>query len=131
MDSAFLHRGGENLALLTFLSSHDPGGLHTMNQEESWTITLLVPSLTYPPRITLTTHLRSHHDADDAQPFPKTQIHREAVFITARVAACGSMCPFKGDGVGAHPGPFFFLSQSLFITAPSHRQQNKRMPLRS
>lgn len=50
MDGAFLQRGGENLALLTLLSSHDPRGLHTMKQEESWTITLLVPSLTYPPR---------------------------------------------------------------------------------
>lgn len=32
MDGAFLQRGGENLALLTLLSSHDPRGLHTMKQ---------------------------------------------------------------------------------------------------
>lgn len=46
MKGAFLHRGGEDLALLTLLSIHDPRGLQAMKQEESWTITLLLPSLT-------------------------------------------------------------------------------------
>lgn len=83
---------------------------------------------TCPPSTALTRYLRTHRDADHAQPFPKTQIHREAVFIIARAAAYGPMCPFKVNGVGAHPGPLFFLSQSLFITAPGHWQQNKGTP---
>lgn len=77
---------------------------------------------TYPPSTTLTRYPRLHRDADHVRPSPKTQLHREAVLITARAAACGPMSPFKGDGGGAHSEPLFFLSQSLFTIAPSHRQ---------